>query len=78
VDQIKNNLLRLPAITSLQLLMKVDSLQPGKVQQSFPKLFQGLGTLKGDYQIQMLSPMLLTLPIPLWVKVKQELECMKG
>ena len=42
-------------ITALQLLTKVDSIQPGNVQRSFPKWFQGLSILKGDYQIQILS-----------------------
>ena len=48
----KIQLLGLPEITALQLL-KVDNLQSGKVQQSFLKLFQGTGTLKRDYQIQL-------------------------
>jgi len=84
IEGLKNNLLGLPTITALQLLTKVDSIQPGKVQQSFPKLFQGLGTLKGDYHIQ-LKPnakryALYTarnVPIPLRGKVKQELEHME-
>ena len=52
--------------------------------QSFPKLFQGLGTLKGDYQIQLkpdAKPFALytsrNVPIPLCEKVKQELEHME-
>ena len=49
----KRQLLGLPEITALQLLIKVDNLQSGKVQQSFLKLFQGTGTLKRDYQIQL-------------------------
>ena len=53
IKDLKNNLLGLPAIAALQLLTKVDSIQSGNIQQSFPKLFQGLGTLKGDYQIQL-------------------------
>jgi len=40
IEGLKNNLLGLPAITALQLLTKVDNIQPGKVQQSFPKLFK--------------------------------------
>ena len=84
IKDLKNNLLGLPAITALQLLIKVDSIQPGNVQQSFPKLFQGLGTLKGDYQIQLkpdAKPYALytarNVPIPLRGKVKQELERME-
>ena len=48
IKDLKNYLLGLPAITALQLLFKADSIQTGNVQQSFPKLFQGLGTIKGD------------------------------
>ena len=77
---LKNNLLGLPAITALQLLTKVESIQPGNAQKSFPELFQGLGTLKGDYQIQLKpdpKPYALytarNVPIPLRTKVKQEL-----
>lgn len=44
-------LLGLPGITALQLITKVDSIQSRNVQKGFPKLFWGLGTLKGDYQI---------------------------
>ena len=64
INDLKNDLLGLPAITALQLLMKVDSIQPGNVHHSFPELFQDLGTLKGDYQIQLkpdAKPMLSTL-----------------
>ena len=83
IKDLKNNLLGLPAITALQLLIKVDSIQTGNVQQSFPKLFQGLGTLKGDYQIElkpMLSLMLSTLKKcsnSTQGEVKQELESME-
>ena len=83
-EGLKNNLLGLPAITALQLLTKVESIQPGNVQKSFPELFQGLGTLKGDYQIQLkpdAKPYALctarNVPIPLHTKVKQELARMK-
>ena len=82
IDDLKSNLLGLPAITALQILVKVNRIQPGDIHQSFPKLFQGLGTLKGDYQIQ-LKPDAFALyasrnvPIPLREKVKQELECME-
>ena len=46
VSMSENNLLGLPAITALQLLTKVDNTQPGNVQKSFAKFFQGLGILK--------------------------------
>ena len=74
-EGLKNNLLGLPAITALQLLTKVESIQPGNVQK---RLFQGLGTLKGDYQIQLkpdAKPYALytarNVPIRLRTKVKQ-------
>ena len=50
----------------------------------FPKLFSGLGTLKGAYQIQLNSdamPFVVTtpqrVPIPLLLKVKAELQWME-
>jgi len=50
----------------------------------FPKLFQGLGTLKRDYQIQLkpdAKPYALytarNVPIPLQEKIKQELQRMR-
>ena len=84
IKDLKNNLLGLPAITALQLLMKVNSIQPGNVHHSFPELFQDLGTLKGDYQIQLkpdAKPYALytarNVPMPLRGRVKQELERME-
>ena len=77
IGDLKNDLLGLSAIT-------VDSVQPGNVQQSFPKLFQGLGTLKGDNHIQLkphAKPYALytvrNVPIFLRGNVKQELEHME-
>ena len=52
LEDLKNNLLRLPVITALQLLT-IESIQTKNVQQGFLKLFHGLGTLKGDYHIQL-------------------------
>ena len=88
IKDLKNNLriLGLPAITALQLLTKVDSVQTKNVQQSFLKLFRGLGTLKGDYQMQLkpdAKPYALytarnvPIPCPLRGKVKKELERME-
>ena len=78
IDDLKSNLLGLPAITALQILVKVNRIQPGDIYQSFPKLFQGLGTLKGDYQIQLkpdAKPFALytsrNVPIPLCEKVNR-------
>ena len=54
------------------------------VMNRFPKLFSGLGTLKGAYQIKLNSdaiPFIVTtprrVPIPLLPKVKAELQRME-
>ena len=84
IDNLKSNLLGLPAITALQILTRVDHIQPGDIYQSFLKLFQDLGTLEGDYQIQLkpdAKPFAIhasrNVPIPLHEKVKQELKRME-
>lgn len=56
IRELKNNLLGLPAIQSLHLLKKVDEVEEmsaASVKEQFPKLFQGLGTLRGEYQITL-------------------------
>lgn len=55
VRNLKMNLLGLPAITSLQLLQRVDTTTSGEVdfRKQFPDVVRGLGTLGGDYQIQL-------------------------
>ena len=57
----------------------MDRIQPGDIYQSFPKLLQGLGTLKGDHQIQLKpdAKPSRNVPIPIHEKVKQELERME-
>ena len=46
VRGLKNNLLGLPAIVSLQLLRRVDSVHTeDNIRKEFPKVFLGLGTL---------------------------------
>jgi hypothetical protein len=59
VDRLKTNLLGLPAITALQLAVRVDSLQTptaaDDILKKFPKVFQGLGTMEGEYHIQLQS-----------------------
>ena len=79
-----------PAITSLNLLLKVEpvsknsGLNKKAVIKQFPKLFRGLGTLKGTYQIKLIPnavPFVLItprhVPIPLLPKVKAELKRME-
>ena len=76
-----------PAITSLNLLLRVEpvsknsGLNKETVIKQFPKLFRELGTLKGAYQIKLIPnavPFVLTtpcrVPIPLLPKFKAELK----
>ena len=56
VKQLKHNLLGLPAIKGLHLLSVLDNLEcdpTTAIKQEFPSLFTGLGTLQGDYEIQV-------------------------
>ena len=84
---LKNDLLGLPAITSLQLLYRANSIQTGgeEIRQQFPKVFTGLGTLGGDYKIKLkegaIPHSLFTarrVALPLRKKVKAELKRMEG
>ncbi len=86
VRDLKTNLLGLPAITSLQLLQRMDATHTGEVdfRKRFPTVFQGLGTLGEDYKIQLKEgavPYALYTPrhvaIPLRGKVREELERME-
>ena len=51
------NLLGLPAITALHLAVRADTVQATvtaeNIQRKFSKVFQGLGTLVGEYHIQL-------------------------
>ena len=53
IEQLKHNLLGLPAIRELDLLTQVDYIDSTHYQvvNKFPKLFTGLGTFKGDFEI---------------------------
>ena len=55
VRELKSNLLGLPAIMALQLLAKVESLhdEAAAIRSKFRQLFQGLGTMKGEYEIRL-------------------------
>ena len=59
VDYLKTNLhvLGLPAITALHLAVRADVVQitvtAESIRKRFPKVFQGLGTLPGEYHIQL-------------------------
>ena len=82
------NLLGLPAIKGLYLLSVLYNLEcytTTAIKQEFPSLFTGLGTLQGDYEIQVkqdAQPFSLgtarNIPLPLRHKMKQELDAMEA
>ena len=88
VKQLKHNLLELPTINDLHLLSILDNLEcdpTTAIKQEFPSLFTGLGTLQGDYEIQVkpdAQPFSLgtvrNIPLPLHDKVKQEMDVMEA
>jgi len=56
VDGLKTNLLGLPTITALNLAVRVDTLTDvfeKDIPKQFPSLFQGLGNLGEEYNIQL-------------------------
>lgn len=87
VKTLNQNLLGLPAITALNILIKVDALNDStnSIPTQFPELFQGLGTMKAEYEIKLkpeAKPYALfsarRIPIPLHDKVEQELKQMEA
>ena len=89
INRLQSNLLGLPAIIALQLAVRMDSIHnttatPVSWKSKFPKVFQGLGTLSGDYHIQLrpdAKPHALftprRVPLPLRGKVAKELDRME-
>lgn len=86
VQKLATPLLGFPAISELQLMHLVDSV--GKLEadmkRQYPKVFTGLGCLKGEYRIKLkedAKPYALSLPrrvpLPLHDKVKVELQRME-
>ena len=55
IEQLKTNLLGLRAVTDLHLAVRMDALQTQAtdIKTRFPKIFKGLGTLAGEYNIQL-------------------------
>jgi len=84
---LKRNLLGLPAITSLNLVSKLDSLQltTKEVQRQYPQLFRGLGTFGEEYEVSLRRDARLfalhtarNVPLPLRKKVQDELKQMES
>ena len=88
VEGLKTNLLGLPTITALNLAVRVDSITDipeQDIPKQFPSLFQGLGNLGEEYDIQLKSeakPFAIFTPrhvaLPLRTKVQQELNRMES
>ena len=87
VKGLKNNLLGLPAIISLNLAMRIQQVEETStpVQDEFPNIFKGLGTIVEEYEIRLkdgVKPRALCtakhVPIPLCTKVQEELKRMQS
>ena len=85
-EGLQRSLLGRPAIEALQLVQRIRDVRTEKLKpvQEFPKLFQGLGKLRGEYTIKLrdgAKPFALStprrVPIPLKKSVKAELERME-
>ena len=78
VQTLKKALLGKPAIEALNLVARVNSVSRGEeIADKYPALFTGLGSLEGEYHIQLkedATPFALTAPrrvaLPLLPKVK--------
>ena len=79
IKDLKRNLLGLPAITSLNLVSRVDSLQltAMDIKHQYPQLFHGLGTFGEEYEVSLAKdakPFALhtarNVPLPLHGKVQ--------
>lgn len=86
MQRLATPLLGFPAILALGLLHPVDSVKEleADMKKMYPKVFTGLGLLKGEYKIKLkegAKPYALSLPrripLPLYDKVKAELERME-
>ena len=86
VKSLNQNLLGLPTILALNILSRVDDLSTtSTIPAQFPDLFQGLGTLKTEYEIKLqceAKPYALSttrrISIPLRDKVEHELKQMEA
>ena len=88
VEGLKTNLLGLPTITALNLAVRVDvitDVSEKDIPKQFPSLFQGLGNLGEEYNIQLkpeAKPFAIFtprhVPLPLRTKVQEELDRMES
>ena len=87
VKDLKQNLLGLPAITSMNLISRLNSvdLSSTNVQKLYPQPFQGLGTFGEEYEVSLkddAKPIALhtarNVPLPLHTKVRDELKRMES
>ena len=87
VEQLKHNLLGLPAIKDLNLLVMINRMSSNyaDVINQFPSVFTGLGSLKDEFEIKLkgdAKPFALytprKVPYPLRSKVKDELDGMEA
>ena len=87
IRELRTNLLGLLAITALKLVARVDATSSTEQQDwlaQYPSLFEGLGNLGDEYSIKLqegAQPHALFIPwkvpIPMRVKVKEELDRME-
>jgi len=87
IEKLKHNLLGLPAIKDLNLLVMVNQMSSNYAEaiHKFPSVFTGLGSLSGEFEIQLKSdakPFALytprKVPYALRSKVKDELDRMEA
>ena len=92
VEGLKINLLGLPAITALNLAVRVDATESTtptstktEIEKQFPSLFRGLGNIGDEYEIRIKQDAkphsIYTprhVPMPLRPKVQEELNRMES
>ena len=87
VDGIANNLLGLPAITSLNLAVRVDATTDlnADVTENFPSVFKGLGNMGEEFEIKPrpdAKPRCLYaprhVPLPMFPRITEELNNMES
>lgn len=84
VKNLSRPLLGLPAIVALGLLIRVNSIDMATLNSSYPKLCNGLLTVKQPYAIKLNQGAIpyslknpVRIPLPLMGKIKEELQHME-